>query len=112
LRLLGQSADPSKNGGAPVAVAYGTKLILNNADSQLSLCLGPCASGVALDTVAWGTLGDDYTGHALVVDPASRTICPASTAFGTAASFGTPGAPNPPCAGNADAASGPDSAAR
>jgi hypothetical protein len=110
LRLFGQSADPAKNGGAPVAVAYGTKLILNNADGQVSLCLGACASGLALDTVSWGTLGDGYTGHALVVDPATKAICAASTAFGTAGSFGTPGAPNPPCGGNADAASGPDSA--
>jgi len=112
LRLLGQSADPAKNGGAPVEVAYGTKLILNNADGQVSICVGPCASGVVLDTVSWGALGDDYTGHALVVDPGSKAICPASAAFGTAASFGTPGAPNPPCGGDADAASGLDSARR
>jgi hypothetical protein len=112
LRLLGQSADPTKNGGAPVEVAYGTKLILNNADGQVSACIGVCASGVALDTVSWGTLGDGYTGHALVVDPASQAICAASMAFGTAASFGTPGAPNPPCGGNADAAPGLDSALR
>jgi hypothetical protein len=112
LRLLGQSADPTKNGGAPVEVAYGTKLILNNADGRVSACVGVCASGVVLDTVSWGTLGDAYTGHALVVEPASHAICAASTAFGTAASFGTPGAPNPPCGGNADAAPGLDSAAR
>lgn len=108
LRLYGQSADPTKNGGAPVEEAYGTKLILNNADGQVSICVGVCASGVVLDKVSWGTLGDAYTGHALVVDPGTRRICAASTPFGTAASFGTPGAPNPPCGQNADAGSTAD----
>jgi hypothetical protein len=108
LRLLGQSADPTKNGGAPVEVAYGTKLILNNANGQLSLCLGACASGVVLDTVSWGSLGDAYTGHALVIDPVDRQICGALAPFGTAGSFGTPGAPNPACGDGAGAAPGPD----
>jgi len=108
LRLLGQSADPTKNGGAPVEVAYGTKLILNNADGQVSICVGACASGVVLDQVSWGTLGDGFTGHALVVDPGTRQICAASASFGTAASFGTPGAPNPPCGQIGDAGSTAD----
>ena len=81
LLLLGQSSDPSKNGGAPVSVAYGTKLILVNGDGQLSICLGACASGVVLDTVSWGTLGADYTGHALVVDPTTKSFCPAVDAL-------------------------------
>jgi hypothetical protein len=108
LRLLGQSADPTKNGGAPVEVAYGTKLILNNANGQLSICLGACVSGVVLDTVSWGSLGDAYTGHALVIDPVGRQICGALVPFGTAGSFGTPGAPNPACGDGAGAAPGPD----
>ena len=62
LLLLGQSSDPSKNGGAPVSVAYGTKLILVNGDGQLSVCLGACASGVVLDTVSWGALGGGLHG--------------------------------------------------
>ena len=37
LLLLGQSSDPTKNGGAPVAVAYNAKLILINANGQLSI---------------------------------------------------------------------------
>jgi len=97
LLVLGQSADPTKNGGAPVAAAYGTRLILNNEGEQISICLGPCATGVVLDTVAWGAIGAAYDGHALVVDPATKTICPATALFGTAGDFGTPGAPNPPC---------------
>jgi hypothetical protein len=108
LLLLGQSTDPAKNGGAPVAVTYGTKLILPNANGQLSLCLGACASGVVLDTVSWGTLTDEQTGHALIVDPATKGICVASAPFGTAGSFGTPGAPNPPCVENVDGGSRPD----
>jgi hypothetical protein len=100
--LLGQSGDPSKNGGAPVSVAYGTKLILLNGDGQLSICLGACASGVVLDTVSWGTLGADYTGHALVVDPTTKSFCPAAAPFGAGGSFGTPGASNPPCVENVD----------
>jgi hypothetical protein len=105
LLLLGQSGDPSKNGGAPVSVAYGTKLILVNGDGQLSICLGACASGVVLDTVRWGTLGDDYTGHALVVDPTTQSFCPAVAPFGADGSFGTPGTPNSPCVKNVDAGS-------
>jgi hypothetical protein len=108
LLLLGQSSDPTKNGGAPVAVAYGTKLILLNANGQLSLCLGACASGVAIDAVSWGALGDDQTGHALIVDPATKGLCSASTPFGTAGSFGTPGAPNPPCLESVDGGSRAD----
>ncbi len=108
LLLLGQSVDPAKNGGAPVAVAYSTKLILVNADGELSICLGACASGVVIDTVSWGALGDDQTGHALIVDPATKGLCPASTPFGTAGSFGTPGGPNPPCLENIDGGSRPD----
>jgi hypothetical protein len=105
LLLLGQSGDPTKNGGAPVSVAYGTKLILVNADGQLSICLDACASGVVLDTVSWGTLDADYTGHALVVDPTTKSFCPAAAPFGTGGSFGTPGSPNPPCVENVDGGS-------
>jgi hypothetical protein len=108
LRLLEQSADPTKNGGAPVGLAYGTKIIMNNADGQIAICLGVCASGLVLDSLSWGTLSADFTGHALVVDPQSRRICADSTPFGTAGSFGTPGEPNPACAENADAGSHPD----
>jgi len=108
LLLLGQSSDPTKNGGAPVAVAYSTKLLLLNANGQLSICLGACASGIVIDTVSWGTLGDDQIGHALIVDPATRGLCSASAPFGTAGSFGTPGAPNPPCVENVDGGSRPD----
>jgi hypothetical protein len=108
LLLLGQSSDPTKNGGAPVAVPYGTKLILLNANGQLSICLGACASGVAIDAVSWGALGDDQTGHALIVDPATGALCTAATPFGTGGSFGTPGAPNPPCVENVDGGSRAD----
>jgi hypothetical protein len=105
LRLLGQSADSTKNGGLTVDTAYGTKLILVNADGQLSICAGACVSGVVIDTVSWGTLGDAFTGHALIVDPVTKVICPAETPFGTAGSFGTPGATNPICIENADGGS-------
>ena len=83
LLLLGQSSDPTKNGGAPVAVAYNTKLILINANGQLSICVGACAAGVVIDTVSWGALSDDQTGHALIVDPATKDLCTASAPFGT-----------------------------
>jgi hypothetical protein len=105
LLLLGQSNDPSKNGGAPVSVTYSTKLILTNTSGQLSLCLGACASGVVIDQVTWDALNDSYVGHALVIDPATRISCPASAPFGTGGSFGTPGAANPPCTQNIDAGS-------
>jgi hypothetical protein len=105
LLLLGQSSDPTKNGGAPVAVAYGTKLIMVNANGQLSACLGACASGLVLDEVTWGALDDGYTGHALVIAPATHAFCAASATFGTGGSFGTPGALNPPCPQNVDAGS-------
>ncbi len=105
LLLLGQSSDPSKNGGAPVAVAYGTKLIMVNANGQLSACLGACASGLVLDEVTWGALDDSTTGHALVIAPTTHAFCAASATFGTGGSFGTPGALNPSCPQNVDAGS-------
>jgi hypothetical protein len=108
LLLLGQSSDPDKNGGAPVAIAYGTKLILVNADGQLSLCIGACATGVVLDAFSWGSLGDPATGHALIVDPATKAFCAAEAPFGTGASFGSPGAPNPDCPENVDGGSRAD----
>jgi hypothetical protein len=108
LLLLGQSSDPTKNGGAPVAVAYNARLILPNANGQLSICLGACASGGVIDTASWGSPTDDQTGHALIVDPATGALCTASTPFGTAGSFGTPGAPNPSCVENVDGGSRPD----
>ncbi len=112
LRVLGQSADPTKNGGAPVDMAYGTKLILGNANGAVSVCLGACASGLVLDTVSWGTLDDDTVGRALVVDPLTEAICAAETPFGTGGSFGTPGLPNPPCGQDAGADGAADAASR
>ena len=90
------------------AVAYGTKLILLNANGQLSMCLGACASGVVLDAVSWGALSDADTGHALIVDPATKGLCRAMAPFGTAGSFGTPGAANPSCVENVDGGSRAD----
>jgi hypothetical protein len=100
LLVLGQSADPTKNGGAPVDVAYGTHLILNNDNERLSICLGACGTGIVLDEVSWGTVGAPYDGHALIIDPATKAICPAADHFGTSGDFGTPGQPNPPCSGS------------
>ena len=95
--VLGQSVDPTKNGGIATLVPYGTHLILNNDDEQLSICVGACATGVVIDRVTWGALGASYDGHAIVVDPATRAMCPATEPFGTAGDFGTPGQPNAPC---------------
>jgi hypothetical protein len=96
--VLGQSIDPAKNGGAPVALAYGSTISLNNDGDAISICLGPCAGGVILSRVSWtGDLGASYDGHAVMVAPDTGAFCPASDPFGTAGSFGTPGAANPPC---------------
>jgi hypothetical protein len=97
--LLGQSGDPSKNGGVSNLLPHGTRITLNNDIDTIRICLGPCATGVVLDQVSWdaSTLGASYDGHALMVTPGSKQFCPATEPFGTAASFGTPGAPNPPC---------------
>jgi hypothetical protein len=97
LLVLGQSADPTKNGGAPVGLAYGTHLILNNDSEQVSVCLGPCATGLVLDEVSWGVIGASYDGHALIIDRATKAICPAADRFGTAGDCGTPGQVNPRC---------------
>jgi hypothetical protein len=105
IALLVQSADAAKNGGLPPAgIAYGTRLILPNANGTLSVCLGACSDGVLLDTLRWGALDDGFTGHALTIDPSSGELCPAQTPFGSAGSFGTPGAANPGCAVIRDAA--------
>jgi lamin tail-like protein len=96
--LLGQLPDGSKNGGAPVAVAYGTRLAFNNDGEEISICAGPCATGVIIDRVAWKSLGAAYDGHALVFDPDANLTCAARRPFGTAGDFGTPGEPNDGCA--------------
>ena len=96
--LLGQLPDGSKNGGAPVAVAYGTRLAFNNDGEEISICAGPCASGVIIDRVGWKTLAAGYDGHALVFDPDANLTCAATHPFGTAGDFGTPGEPNGGCA--------------
>ena len=73
--VVGQSADAATNGGAPVSVGYGTRLMLNNGGEEVSLCLGPCAEGVVLDRVTWGDLGAAYDGHALVLDRSAGLLC-------------------------------------
>jgi hypothetical protein len=99
LTVLGQSADPAHNGGAPVDRAYGTRLILNNDADQVALCLGPCADGILLAAFAWNdTLGPDYAGRAVVIDRGGGGICPATEPFGSEGSLGTPGVANAPCA--------------
>jgi hypothetical protein len=95
--VLGQSTDASKNGGAPVSVAYGTRIGLNNDGEDLSICVGPCAAGAVIDHVAWKTLGAAYDGHALVFDREANLVCPATQPFGTAGDFGTPAAANDAC---------------
>jgi len=99
LLVLGQSLDPTKNGGAPIAFSFGNVISLNNGGDSVSLCLGPCTSGVLLDQVIWtGDLGAAYDGHAAIVGPVAGLFCPADQPYGDAGSFGSPGAVNPPCA--------------
>jgi hypothetical protein len=97
--LLGQVADGgATNGGAPIAVAYGTRLAFNNDGEEILLCVGPCADGAIVASVSWKTLSAGYDGHAVVFDHGADLICPATEPFGTAGDFGTPGAPNVSCA--------------
>jgi hypothetical protein len=96
LLVLGQSTDRAHNGDAPVDLAYGTRLSLNNGGDRVAVCLGPCASGLTLDAVAWtAPWGPDYVGHAVIVAP--DTTCPAEQPYGTGGNFGSPGRANPPC---------------
>jgi hypothetical protein len=95
--VLGQSADTSKNGGAPISLAYGTRLGLNNDGEELSICVGPCAGGRVIDHLGWKVLGAAYDGHAVVFDREANLVCPATQPFGTAGDFGTPGGPNDAC---------------
>ena len=107
LLVLGQSLDPTKNGGAPISFSFSNVISLNNAGDSIALCLGPCADGLLLSRVTWtADPGAAYDGHAAnVLDPGAAAdpdagadlFCPANQPFGTAGSFGTPGAPNPPC---------------
>jgi hypothetical protein len=96
--VLGQSVDTGTNGGAPVTVAYGTRLALNNDGEEIAICIGTCASGVVIDRLSWKALGAGYDGHALVVDHDASLTCAATLPFGTAGDFGTPGEPNSGCA--------------
>jgi hypothetical protein len=96
LLVLGQSSDRAHNGDAPVTIAYGTKLSLNNGADRIAVCAGPCATGVVLDTVAWtAPWGEAYVGHAVVVERGGVT-CPAEEPYG-GGNFGSPGRANPPC---------------
>ena len=98
LLVLGQSLDATKNGGAPVQVAYATRLQLNNGGDMVAICRGACATGVVLDAFAWdASLGSAYVGHAIIIERPGGDICPATEPFGTGGSFGSPGQPNPPC---------------
>ena len=100
--VLIQSIDPTKNGGVSVGGttpggAFGTLVSLNNDADTISICVGPCATGVLVDRVAWdASLGTGYDGHALVIDDSGRR-CPATLPFGDAGSFGTPGAASSLC---------------
>jgi hypothetical protein len=95
--VLGQLVDTSKNGGAPVAVAYGTRLTLNNDGEEISICVGACAGGEVIARASWKTLGAAYDGHALVFDRGANRMCAAAAPFGTAGDFGTPGEPDSGC---------------
>ncbi|HVZ71890.1 MAG TPA: lamin tail domain-containing protein [Polyangia bacterium] len=96
--VLGQSIDRAHNGDAPVDVAYGTRLSLNNGADHVALCAGACADGVTLDAFSWTmAFGDAFVGHAIVVEHAPARTCAAATPYGAGGNFGTPGAPNPPC---------------
>ena len=98
LLVLGQSLDPTKNGGAPIALSFGNVISLNNGGDSISICLGPCATGVGLDQVVWtADLGAAFDGHAAIVGVAPGLFCPADQPFGDAGSFGSPGQANPPC---------------
>ena len=96
--VLGQSVEPATNGGAPVTVAYGTRIALNNDGEEIAICIGTCASGIVVDRLSWKTLGAGYDGHALVVDRDAGLTCAATQLFGTAGDFGTPGDPDSSCA--------------
>jgi Lamin Tail Domain len=94
--VLGQSADHAHNGDAPVDLAYGTRLSLNNGAERIALCLGACADGLEFDAFAWTVAwGDAYIGHAII--RSAGATCAAQDAYGTGGNFGTPGRPNPPC---------------
>jgi hypothetical protein len=98
LLVLGQSLDPTKNGGAPIAFSFGNAVSLNNGGDSISVCFGPCASGVLLDQVIWtADLGPTYDGHAAIVGAMPGQFCPADQPYGDSGSFGSPGMVNPPC---------------
>jgi Lamin Tail Domain len=104
LLVLGQTVDRAHNGDAPVDLAYGTRLALNNGGDRVAICVGPCTSGLTLDAVAWSTpWGPDYVGHAVVLDLATGATCPAESPYGADGNYGSPGQPNPPCPGAAPA---------
>jgi hypothetical protein len=101
--VLGASADPLVNGGAPVDFAYGGVITLGNADDSLELGY----LGASFDVVAWDGTFPAPTGAAMSLDPASETAaandvgtawCDAVTVYG-AGDLGTPGAANPACGG-------------
>ncbi|MFN7133311.1 MAG: hypothetical protein ACK4N5_14630, partial [Myxococcales bacterium] len=100
--VLGVSADPASNGGAPVAFAYGPALAFAGAQGsvEVSLRTRPLAA------LQFGTSQGNAAppGAALVRDDFARALnaadefCAASTVYdATSGARGTPGAPNDGC---------------
>lgn len=103
LVVVGRSADPGVNGGAPVSWAYDSDLLLGDGADYLRL-LGPAG---LIDAVAWddGKTFPAGAGAAMSLDPAAMDAdlndagsawCAAVAAFG-AGDLGTPGTANPAC---------------
>jgi hypothetical protein len=106
--VLGVSADPLVNGGAPVDLAYPSSIQLGNGSDDLAV--GYLA--VTFDAIAWddGATFPDPNGSSMSLDPGSSDAvannvganwCFGSTAYGDG-DLGSPGAVNPACPVDAD----------
>ncbi|MBL8785246.1 MAG: lamin tail domain-containing protein [Deltaproteobacteria bacterium] len=103
--VLGQSLDPSANGGAPIDRAFDEALVLPAAGTLAVDCDG---LGDPEDSVSWDATWPLQAGGAASLSPfrfdaasndTSDAWCRSALAFGDG-DRGTPGAPNPSCPGD------------
>lgn len=114
--VLGRNADPTVNGGAPVAYSYGTSITLNNSNTDWLVLRD--ANNALVDSVAYSTrsgttivspsvsptsgasfvVANPAADNAIIAGNANWSVTPAGTTYGTG-NRGTPGTGAYTCGG-------------
>lgn len=93
--VIGESTDPTANGGAPVSLVM-TDVPLSPQDTVRVLVQGTTVASLTWDG---GTLGESiFVPEGLLTAPGNAVACARSATFGPNGAFGSPGARNETCA--------------